>query len=109
MSHTRGTLLGAGLLLFVVGCGGGASSPDAAFKDFQAAVKAKDADKAWNLMTKEAQGQMDTIAKGAKEAMDEGLKKLEKLPADERKKKEEEIAKDSGMSVAEMKAFDGKK
>jgi hypothetical protein len=99
------TATGAGLLLFVIGCGGGSSTPEAAFKDFQAAVKARDADKAWNLLSKESQGQMDTAAK----MMSAQLGALDKLAPDARKQMEEAMAKGLGMSADELKTLDGKK
>jgi hypothetical protein len=97
-------VVGAGLLLFAVGCGGSGSTPEAAFKEFQAAIKAKDADKAWNLMSKSAQSKMDDAAK----AMTEKFKVLDTLPPEVRKKAEQEAAKQSGLSLDELKSASGK-
>jgi hypothetical protein len=105
MSRTCGTCIGAGLLLFAVGCGGGGATPEAAFKEFQAAIKAKDADKAWNLMSKSAQDQMDEMSKPVKES----LKILDKLPPEARKPAEDMMAQKLGMTVDDLKAIDGKK
>ncbi len=91
--------------MFAIGCGGGASTPEAAFKDFQAAVKAKDGDKAWNLMSKDTQNQMDQMAK----AIPEQLKMFDKLPAELRKGAEEKMAEQFGISAADLKTLDGKK
>lgn len=106
MSQTRGTFLGAGLLLFVVGCGGGggAASPDAAFKDFQAAVKAKDGEKAWNLLSKEGKSEIEQGVALVKGLMEGFFKQLDKAPPAEKKAAEEKM----GMSLAEFKAMDAK-
>jgi hypothetical protein len=91
--------------LFVVGCGGGGGTPEAAFKEFQAAVKAKDGEKAWNLLSKESQGQMDTGAK----LVTAQLGALDKLGPDVKKQMEEAMAKGFGMTADELKTLDGKK
>lgn len=97
-------VVGAGLLLLAVGCGGSGSSPDAAFKEFQAAIKAKDADKAWNLLSKSAQAKMDDQAKG----MTEPLKMLDKLPPEKRKEAEAAMAQKLGLSADQLKSATGK-
>jgi hypothetical protein len=106
MSSSCRACVGAALMLFVAGCGGGgAATPDAAFKDFQAAFKAKDGEKAWNLMSKDAQAKMEEVAKGLKKM----LELFDKLPADARKAAEEKAAKESGMTLDELKSLDGKR
>src|SRR5438093_1160152 len=94
-------VIGVCLLVVAVGCGGGgAATPEAAFKDFQAAAKAKDADKMWGLMSKETQGQFDMIA-GLMKGM---LGAFDKLAGAELKAAEEAMQKESGMSLAELKS-----
>ncbi len=95
-------LVGAGSVLYAAG---GAATPEAAFKEFQAAIKAKDADKAWKLLSKDARTELDKAAR----MMEEGLKVLDKLPEEQRKLAEEQIAKKLGVSIAELKKADGKK
>jgi hypothetical protein len=102
-----------GLLVFAIGCGGGgASSPDAAFKDYQAAMKAKDGDKVWNLTSKEGRGHIDEAAKMMKAQVNEGLKQLDKLTGEQKKIAEklmdEQISKMFGMTVGEITKMDGK-
>jgi hypothetical protein len=99
------TVTGAGLLLFVIGCGGGASTPEGAFKEFQGAIKAKDGEKAWNLLSKEAQGQMEMGAKLLKAMMEPIFAKLEKATPDELKAAEDK----AGISMADFKAMDAKR
>jgi hypothetical protein len=104
MSRICGTCVGAGLLLFAVGCGGGGATPEAAFKEFQAAVKAKDGDKAWNLLSKDAQSQMEVGVKTIKALLEPMFKQLEKATPAELKAAEEKM----GMTLAEFKALDAK-
>jgi hypothetical protein len=95
--------VGAGLTLFAAGCGG--ATPEAAFKDFQAAIKAKDADKLWNVMSKDAQ----TKAERTASSISEQLKMLDKLPPEQRKLAEEKMAEALGVTAADLKTLDGKK
>ncbi len=62
----------------MIGCGGG--GPKASFNDFVAAVKAKDAEKSWNLLSKGTQDQfnkMYDMIKGLAAMSPEGAKELE--------------------------------
>jgi len=83
---------------------GGAATPEAAFKEFQAAIKAKDGNKAWTLLTKDSQAKMEQMA--AK--MKDDFKKIADLPEEKRKVIEEQITKVFGMSLAEIQKMDGK-
>lgn len=62
----------------MIGCGGG--GPKASFNDFVAAVKAKDAEKSWNLLSKGTQdsfNKMYDMIKGLAAMSPEGAKELE--------------------------------
>jgi hypothetical protein len=62
----------------MIGCGGG--GPKASFNDFVAAIKAKDAEKSWNLMSKGTQdsfNKMYDMIKGLAAMSPEGAKELE--------------------------------
>jgi hypothetical protein len=96
-------LVGAGSMLFAAGRG--PATPEAAFKEFQAAIKAKDGERAWKLLSKEGQGQMEKQV----EAMKESFKVLEKLSADQLKQVEEQIVQKFGVGLAELKKMDGRK
>src|SRR5262249_1774505 len=74
-------------------------------KEFQAAVKAKNGDKAWALLSKESQMKMELVVG----LMKEQFKKLDDLPEEKRKEIEELISKKLGMPLADLKKMDGKK
>jgi hypothetical protein len=62
----------------MIGCGGG--GPKASFNDFAAAIKAKDAEKSWNLLSKGTQdsfNKMYDMIKGLAAMSPEGAKELE--------------------------------
>jgi hypothetical protein len=62
----------------MIGCGGG--GPKASFNDFVAAIKAKDAEKSWNLLSKGTQdsfNKMYDMIKGLAAMSPEGAKELE--------------------------------
>ena len=104
MARICGSLIVASAILFAAGCGG-KSGPEGAFKEFQTAVKAKDSDKAWNLLSKSSQSMMDGMAKG----MTDEFKKLDDLPEQVKKLAMEKVAKETGLSTADLKSIDGKK
>lgn len=64
--------------LTMIGCGGG--GPKASFMDFVNAVKAKDAEKSWNLMSKATQDSFNAMfemVKGLAAMSPEGAKQIE--------------------------------
>ncbi len=108
MSRTFGKVIGAALLLAAIGCGGGGATPEATFKEFQAAVKARDGDKAWNLLSNESQTQMEKQVKALKAMLSGQLELLGKLPGDAKKQLEAKMAEKFGMTMDEFKAIDAR-
>ncbi len=104
MSRVWCASVGVALLLAATVVAGGAATPEAAFKDFQAAVKAKDGNKTWALLAKDSQAKMELMAG----LMKEQFKKLADLPEEQRKAIEEQLTKAFGMTLAEIQKMDGK-
>ncbi|HYT90664.1 MAG TPA: hypothetical protein VEL76_18295 [Gemmataceae bacterium] len=83
---------------------GGPVTPEAAFQEFQAAIEAKDGERAWKLLSKHSQAELNA----AVQQLTQAFKMLANLPPEQRKTAEEQIAKVFGMSVAELQKMDGK-
>jgi hypothetical protein len=96
--------VGVALLLVATVVAGGAATPEAAFKEFQGAFKAKDGEKVWGLLSKESQAKLDRLVA----VMRQQMKALEKLTPEQRKQIEDQLAKKLGMPLADLLKMDGK-
>jgi len=78
MKKFLATVILVAFAVTMIGCGGG--GPKASFNDFVAAIKAKDAEKSWNLLSKGTQdsfNKMYDMIKGLAAMSPEGAKELE--------------------------------
>jgi hypothetical protein len=111
MGMSRGWCVAVGtafLLTAGVVVAGGAATPEAAFKEFQAALTAKDGAKAWKLLSTEAKKQIDRAAAQLAATLKDQFKKFEELPAEQQEAIKQQFAKQFGMSVPELLKLDGK-